>query len=63
VGLQHVHVVVSNPAGVANGVASMTLDGAPLASPHVILDPSLPGTHEVHVQLGAAVAPAITRSG
>jgi len=58
-----VHVVVENPDGVASGVASITLDGAPLASHRVSLDTKTAGTHEVHVQLGAAAAPAIKRSG
>jgi hypothetical protein len=58
-----VHVVVENPDGVASGVASITLDGAPLASHRVSLDPETAGTHEVHVQLGSAVASALSRSG
>jgi cyclic beta-1,2-glucan synthetase len=54
VGHQRVHIVVHNPRGVSNGVATMTLDGAPLASNRVALDPTVSGTHEVHVQLGSA---------
>ena len=62
-GQHRIHVVVDNPDGVASGVAMMTLDGAPLLTHRVTLDPDLPGTHEVHVQLGAGMAPAATRSG
>jgi cyclic beta-1,2-glucan synthetase len=52
-GQQHVHIVVENPYGVARGVATMTLDGVPLTSNRVDLDPNVPGTHEVCVQLAA----------
>ncbi|MGZ6143444.1 MAG: GH36-type glycosyl hydrolase domain-containing protein, partial [Myxococcales bacterium] len=43
------HVVVENPGGVSRGVASITLDGAPLQSSLV---PLAPGRHEVRVRLG-----------
>ena len=47
-------IVVDNRDGVASGVASMTLDGASLASHRIALDPDVAGTHEVRVVLGAA---------
>ena len=62
VGHQHVHVVVENPHGVASGVATMTLDGTPLASNQLSLDPDLAGTHEVHVQLGFDVITRASRT-
>jgi cyclic beta-1,2-glucan synthetase len=57
-GRQRVHIVVENLRGVASGVAAMTLDGAPLASSRVALDPDVPGTHEVHVRIGGGGAGA-----
>jgi len=51
-GHQRVHVVVENPHGIARGVATMSLDGAPLATNCVSLDPDASGTHELHVVLG-----------
>jgi cyclic beta-1,2-glucan synthetase len=62
VGHQRVHVVVENPHGVASGVATMTLDGTPLASNQLSLDPDLAGTHEVHVQLGFDVITRASRT-
>ena len=52
-GRQRVHVVVENPDGLSGGVATMTLDGAALDSNRVALDPTIAGTHEVHVGLGS----------
>ncbi len=52
VGARQVHVVVENPDGVARGVATITLDGTPLVSNRVPLDPSVAGDHEVYVRLG-----------
>jgi cyclic beta-1,2-glucan synthetase len=54
-GTGEVHVVVDNPDGVSAGVAESSLDGAPLDSPRVALDPNGVGTHEVRVRLGARV--------
>jgi cyclic beta-1,2-glucan synthetase len=54
-GHQRVHVVVENPHGIARGVATMALDGAPLATNFVSLDPDASGTHELHVVLGTRV--------
>ena len=51
-GAQHVHVVVENPDAVSSGVATVTLDGAPLDSNRIHLDPSVTGEHEVRVRLG-----------
>lgn len=58
-GRQCVHIVVENPDGVASGVASITLDGAPLGSHRVSLDPDVAGTCEVHVQLGFVASASI----
>jgi cyclic beta-1,2-glucan glucanotransferase len=54
-GRQRVHVVVDNPGGVSSGIARLTLDGTPLASHRVVLDPGVAGSHEVHVELGSEV--------
>ncbi len=51
-GARSVHVVVDNPDAVDRGVAAITLDGVPLGSNRLCLDPSVPGQHEVHVRLG-----------
>ena len=51
-GERHLHIIVDNPDRVATGVASMTLDGAPLEPGLLRVDPGTPGTHEIHVQLG-----------
>ena len=51
-GRQHVHVVVENPDAVSSGVATATLDGAPLDSNWIQLDPRVIGEHEVRVRLG-----------
>ena len=51
-GPQNVHVVVENPDAVSTGVATVTLDGAPLDSNWIQLDPSVSGEHEVRVRLG-----------
>ncbi len=56
VGAQQVHVVVENPDGVSTGVAAITLDGAPLPSNRVPLEPNAEGTREVRVRLGAPLA-------
>jgi cyclic beta-1,2-glucan synthetase len=52
VGRRSVHVVVDNPEGVATGVAAITLDGRPLDSNRVPVDPTGVGSHEVRVRLG-----------
>ena len=46
-------IIVENPHGVARGVSSVTLDGAPLAggAPIPLVDDS--ATHQVRVVLGA----------
>jgi cyclic beta-1,2-glucan synthetase len=63
-GRQRVHVVVDNPRGVSSGIARLTLDGAPLATHRVVLDPNVAGAHEVQVQLGSdLVAVARTDPG
>ena len=51
-GAQQLHVVVENPDAVGSGVATVTLDGAPLDSNRIHLDPSVTGEHEVRVRLG-----------
>ncbi len=53
VGDQEVHVVVDNPDAVGAGVAEASLDGAPLASGRIPLDPAGRGKHEVHIRLGS----------
>ena len=52
---QTVHVVVENPSAVSRGVASITLDGAPLDSNRIRVDPgaATKGRREVRVRLGA----------
>ena len=57
VGKQEVHVTVENPDAVSTGVATITLDGAPLDSSRIVLDPGATGTREVRVCLGAPRAP------
>ncbi len=52
VGAQSVHVTVENPDAVGRGVASITLDGVPLDSSRIPLDPRSSGEHEVRVRLG-----------
>lgn len=56
-GAAEIHVVVENPDAVSSGIASITLDGAPLASNRVVLDEGAQGRHEVRVRLGVARAP------
>ena len=51
-GAQRVHVVVENPDGVGHGVATITLDGTPLDSNRIHVDPDATGEHEVRVRLG-----------
>jgi cyclic beta-1,2-glucan synthetase len=52
------HIMVENPHGVARGVASVTLDGVPLAGGGVsILLADDSATHQVRVVLGAAAPP------
>jgi cellobiose phosphorylase len=51
-GAQRVHVVVENPDLLGKGIAAITLDGAPLDSNRIHLDPSATGEHEVNVRLG-----------
>ena len=51
-GTQEIHVVVDNPDAVSAGVSEATLDGAPLDSDRIPLDPSAVGTREVYVRLG-----------
>ncbi len=53
VGGQEVHVVVDNPDAVGAGVTEASLDGAPLASGRIPLDPAGRGKHEVHIRLGS----------
>ena len=63
VGARHVHVVVENPDAVSRGVATLTLDGVPIASNRLPLDPSVSGEHEVRVRLGEnAGAPNATKT-
>jgi cyclic beta-1,2-glucan synthetase len=52
-GGQEVHVVVDNPDAVGGGVAEASLDGAPLDSGRIPLDPGGLGKHEVHIRLGS----------
>jgi len=62
-GRQRVHIVVENPDRLATGVVTVTLDGAALASDRIRLDPSVAGTHEVHVRLGSlAIGSALTHT-
>jgi cyclic beta-1,2-glucan synthetase len=51
-GAGEIHVVVENPESVSSGVATVTLDGAPLDSNRIALDPAAGGRHEVRVRLG-----------
>jgi cyclic beta-1,2-glucan synthetase len=51
-GARSVHVVVDNPDAVGRGVTTITLDGVPLDSNRLCLDPSVRGQHEVAVRLG-----------
>jgi len=51
-GGQRIHVVVTNPDAVGRGIAAITLDGEPLDSSWIRLDPSVTGEHEVRVRLG-----------
>ncbi len=55
-GAGEIHVVVENPEAVSTGVSTVTLDGAPLDSSRIVLDPSAQGRHEVRVRLGASRA-------
>jgi hypothetical protein len=52
IGSQRVHVVVDNPDAVGRGIASIALDGVPLGSNRIRLDPRMTGEHEVRVRLG-----------
>ncbi len=52
-GQERIHVVVENPDGVATGVVATTLDGSPIGSSRIALDPSRTGTREVRVRLGS----------
>jgi len=62
-GRQRVHIVVENPDRLATVVVTVTLDGAALASDRIRLDPSVAGTHEVHVRLGSlAIGSALTHT-
>jgi cyclic beta-1,2-glucan synthetase len=54
IGVQQLHVVVTNPDSVSTGVAAITLDGAAVHSNRLQLDPGLREEHEVNVRLGAA---------
>jgi cyclic beta-1,2-glucan synthetase len=56
VGLRTLHVVVDNTAH-GGAVATITLDDVTLDSNIVCVDPTTPGTHEVHVRLGSATRP------
>ncbi|HEX7600240.1 MAG TPA: glucoamylase family protein, partial [Polyangiaceae bacterium] len=58
-GKQEVHVVVENPDAVSTGVATITLDGAPIDSSRIPLAPDATGTREVRVRLGAPHLPAV----
>ena len=51
-GAQRVHIVVDNPDAVGRGIAAIALDGVPLGSNWIRLDPSTTGEHEVRVRLG-----------
>jgi len=53
VGAEEVHVVVENPDAVSRGIASITLNGAPLDSNRIHADATATkGPHEVRVRLG-----------
>jgi len=59
VGAEEVHIVVDNPSAVSRGIASITLDGAPLESNRVdVRAASTKGPHEVRVRLGQPGEPA-----
>jgi cyclic beta-1,2-glucan synthetase len=51
-GAGEIHVVVENPDAVSAGVAEVTLDGTPVASNRIVLEPRAEGRHEVRVRLG-----------
>jgi cyclic beta-1,2-glucan synthetase len=51
-GKRRIHVRVENPDHVARGVTTVTLDGAPLDTPRIQLDPGTEGGHEMLVRLG-----------
>jgi cyclic beta-1,2-glucan synthetase len=51
-GAQRIHVVVENPDGFGHGVATITLDGTPLDSNRIHVEPDATGEHEVRVRLG-----------
>jgi cyclic beta-1,2-glucan synthetase len=53
-GESEVHVIVDNPEGVSRGVVAMTLDGVPLDSNRVCIDPKASGPFEARVRLGLA---------
>jgi cyclic beta-1,2-glucan synthetase len=55
-GAQRVHVVVENPDAVGGGVTTISLDGAPLDTNLIHLDPNVTGEHEVRVRLGLTPA-------
>lgn len=52
-GESRVHVTVENPDHVATGLATLTLDGAVLASNLIELDAAGTDLHEVRIRLGA----------
>ena len=52
-GEREVHVVVENPEGVSRGVVGITIDGVPLDSNRVCVDPVARGPFEVRVRLGS----------
>jgi hypothetical protein len=58
-GKQRVHVIVDNPHRRSRGVTAITLDGAPLASNQISLDPEVAGTHEIRVELGSAALASV----
>jgi len=53
-GADEIHIIVENPGAVSRGVASITLDGAPLDSNRIRVDPGAlaNGSREVRVRLG-----------
>jgi cyclic beta-1,2-glucan synthetase len=63
VGAQRVHIVVDNPDAVGGGIAAITLDGVPLGSNWIRLDPSMTGEREVRVRLGKGGLAARDRPG
>jgi cyclic beta-1,2-glucan synthetase len=60
-GEQCIHVIVANPEHVTGGIAAVTLDGAPLDSNRIRVDPNATGTCEVRVRLGSR-APSFSTS-